>query len=149
MQSPSVSHEAALERLVQFYETISLTSVRTRLGHIYAPTASFKDPFNEVTGLADISAIFEHMFEQVDAPRFVVKARVLQNGQAFITWDFIFGIKRSSRAALCVRGATHLLFDADGKVTLHRDYWDAAEELYEKFPVVGGFMRLLKKLANT
>jgi hypothetical protein len=34
-------------------------------------------------------------------------------------------------------------------VTLHRDYWDAAEELYEKLPVVGGAMRWLKKRANT
>jgi hypothetical protein len=27
----------------------------------------------------------------------------------------------------------------------HRDYWDAAEELYEKLPVLGALMRLLKR----
>jgi hypothetical protein len=48
-----------------------------------------------------------------------------------------------------VRGATHLLLDGQGQVTLHRDYWDAAEELYEKLPVVGGLMRWLKARANT
>jgi hypothetical protein len=32
-------------------------------------------------------------------------------------------------------------------ITLHRDYWDAAEELYEKLPVLGGLMRWLKKQA--
>jgi hypothetical protein len=35
----------------------------------------------------------------------------------------------------------------DGRVQDHRDYWDAAEELYEKLPVVGGLMRWLKKRA--
>jgi hypothetical protein len=34
-------------------------------------------------------------------------------------------------------------------VSLHRDYWDAAEELYEKLPVVGSVMRWLKRRANT
>jgi len=33
-------------------------------------------------------------------------------------------------------------------VSLHRDYWDAAEELYEQIPVLGGFMRWLKRRAN-
>jgi hypothetical protein len=39
------------------------------------------------------------------------------------------------------------MFDAQGLITLHRDYWDAAEELYEKLPVLGGLMRWLKKRA--
>ena len=38
---------------------------------------------------------------------------------------------------LTVRGVTHLRFDADGRVVLHRDYWDAAEELYEKLLLIG------------
>jgi hypothetical protein len=46
-------------------------------------------------------------------------------------------------------GATHLVFDADGKVAVHRDYWDAAEELYEKLPLLGGLMRWLKRRAQT
>jgi hypothetical protein len=48
-----------------------------------------------------------------------------------------------------VRGASHVVFNEQGLVTMHRDYWDAAEELYEKLPVVGGVMRWLKKRANT
>jgi hypothetical protein len=48
-----------------------------------------------------------------------------------------------------VRGATHLVFNDQGLATLHRDYWDAAEELYEKLPVVGGLMRWLKARARS
>ena len=33
-------------------------------------------------------------------------------------------------------------------VLVHRDYLDAAEELYEKLPLLGGLMRLLKRAAN-
>ena len=43
---------------------------------------------------------------------------------------------------------SHLVLDAQGRITLHRDYWDAAEELYEKLPGVGALMRWLKRRAN-
>jgi hypothetical protein len=33
-------------------------------------------------------------------------------------------------------------------VNYHRDYWDAAGELYEQLPLVGGLMRWLKKRAG-
>jgi steroid Delta-isomerase len=32
-----------------------------------------------------------------------------------------------------------------GLVTYHRDYWDAAEELYETLPLLGQLLRFIKK----
>jgi hypothetical protein len=37
------------------------------------------------------------------------------------------------------------VFAADGRIARHRDYWDVAEELYEKVPLLGGLMRLVKR----
>lgn len=136
--------ECALARLVAFYEHLSQESL-AQLGAVYAPDARFKDPFNEVQGHAAILAIFEHMFVQVDAPRFIVLDRMAQGGQAFLTWEFRFRMKRRVAGEQCIRGATHVRFDAQGRVAEHRDYWDVAEELYEKLPLLGGFMRLLKR----
>jgi hypothetical protein len=34
---------------------------------------------------------------------------------------------------------------AAGLVILHRDYWDAAEELLQKLPIVGAPIRWLRK----
>jgi hypothetical protein len=58
-------------------------------------------------------------------------------------------MRRFDRREQCIRGATHLRFAADGRIAMHRDYWDAAEELYEKLPVVGTLMRWLKRRANS
>jgi hypothetical protein len=41
------------------------------------------------------------------------------------------------------------VFSEEGLVSMHRDYWDAAQELYEKLPLVGGLMRWLKQRANS
>jgi steroid delta-isomerase len=141
-------HQDALERVVQFFETLTVQSAQTELPQIYAEDASFKDPFNEVRGLSAITPLFTHMFVQVENPRFVITTRVLQGNQAFITWDFLFHMKRYARDEQCIRGATQLRFNDAGLVEMHRDFWDAAEQLYEKLPVVGSLMRLLKKIAR-
>jgi ketosteroid isomerase-like protein len=142
---PAILH-AALARLKTFFEALDPASV-ARLREVYADDAYFKDPFNEVRGLAQVERIFGHMFVQVKDPRFVVHEIVAQGSQAFITWDFVFELHRFSRGQQVVRGASHLRINAAGKVSYHRDYWDLAEELYEKLPVLGGFMRFLKRRA--
>jgi steroid delta-isomerase len=147
MSDTTAATQAGLERAVVFFETLSLAST-TQLATIYAADAWFKDPFNEVRGINAITGIFAHMFAQVNAPRFVVTTRIAQGNEAFLTWDFLFRMKRFSTVEQCIRGATHLKFDADGRVCFPRDYWDAAEELYEKLPVLGTLMRGLKRAAR-
>ena len=151
MQTPYTSPftEDAVTRFIAFFENLSPADVAT-LGQVYAPDARFKDPFNEVQGVPAIQAIFAHMFRALDQPRFVVTGRVVQGNQCFLTWDFLFAFQRFDKGVTqTVRGASHLVLDGHGLVTLHRDYWDAAEELYEKLPVVGALMRWLRRRANS
>ena len=139
----------SLDRLVVFFETLTKTSVAD-LPLIYAPDARFKDPFNAVQGCAAISAIFSHMFVALEAPRFVVIERISQGQQCFLTWEFRFRFKNYQQTTeQVILGASHIVFNEQGLVSLHRDYWDAAEELYEKLPIVGSVMRWLKRRANT
>ncbi|NCW78882.1 MAG: nuclear transport factor 2 family protein [Oxalobacteraceae bacterium] len=142
-----MSIDPRLEQLIRFFEQIDPSNV-SQLSRVYTPDAFFKDPFNEVSGIDAITHIFRHMFDQVDSPRFIVTNSVMQGEQAFLTWDFLFRMKRFSVQEHCIRGATHVRFAVDGRVNFHRDYWDAAEELYEKLPLLGSLMRALKRLAN-
>jgi steroid Delta-isomerase len=141
-----MSADTRVTQLQQFFETLSRSSLDA-IGQIYADDARFKDPFNEVRGLPAVRRVFEHMFEQVDEPRFTVTHAVAQGNDAFLTWKFLFRMKGSPDRPQVIRGATHIQFDADGRVAVHRDYWDAAEELYEKLPLLGSLMRFLKRRA--
>ena len=146
---PFPSTEDTVARIVTLFEQLTPADVAT-LDRFYAPQARFKDPFNEVEGVPPIQHIFGHMFAALHEPRFVVTARVVQGQQCFLTWDFLFRLKNFQQGTTqTVHGASHLVLDAQGLITLHRDYWDAAEELYEKLPVVGGLMRWLKRRANS
>jgi hypothetical protein len=138
----------ATENLATFFETLSPQSV-AQLHTVYDEQATFKDPFNQVQGLPEIERIFRHMYVALDQPHFVVTGQVVDGAQAFLTWEFRFRFKRFDTTTLqAVRGASHVVFNEQGLVTMHRDYWDAAEELYEKLPVLGSVMRWLKARAN-
>ena len=131
--------------IVDYFEQLQLESL-DHLATIYQDDARFKDPFNEVRGLVPIRRIFAHMFEALEQPRFVVTGRVVQGQQCFLTWDFLFAFKDFHKGVTqTVHGASHLVLDAQGQVTLHRDYWDAAEELYEKLPLIGAPLRWLRR----
>ena len=140
--------DARVARVVAMFESLAPADL-ARLAEFYTADARFKDPFNDVTGVPAIQRIFAHMFAALDEPRFVVLDVVAEGDQCFLTWDMHFRMKRFSRESQVIRGGSHLRFDASGRVTVHRDYWDAAEELYEKLPAIGALMRWLKKRANS
>lgn len=142
-----MTNQNHLDRIIRFFESVSPENVVT-LVELYSANAYFKDTFNEVKGLAAIMAIFEHMFEQVDEPRFLITRSILQNDDAFIVWDFNFRMKGHLTQQI-IHGSSHLRFGPDKKVEYHRDYWDAAEELYEKIFVLGSLMRFLKRRARS
>ncbi|MBX3585606.1 MAG: nuclear transport factor 2 family protein [Ramlibacter sp.] len=137
----------AVARIEAFFTALTPADV-ARMGDFYTPDASFKDPFNEVRGLAGIQQVFSHMYVALDRPRFVITARVVDGHQCFLVWEFRFFFRRFRRGVeQVVRGGSHLVLAPDGRISAHRDYWDAAEELYEKLPAVGSLMRWLRRRA--
>ncbi|MGC8020826.1 nuclear transport factor 2 family protein, partial [Salmonella enterica] len=64
-----------LDRLLDWYGALDRSSLE-RIGEFYSPEALFKDPFNDIKGLRSIRAIFAHMFETTEDPRFVILERM-------------------------------------------------------------------------
>lgn len=122
-----------LPELLACYATLAPTNLDA-LVQCYTPDAHFRDPFHDVQGQAAIRAIFAHMFAASEQPRFVITEQQLAGATAFVTWRFHFGLRGHD---YCIEGATRFGFATDGRVCCHRDYWDAAEELFQKLPLVG------------
>ena len=134
-----------LDNLIRLFESITEATL-PQLYDFYAADTYFKDPFNEVHTAEQVEQIFAHMFGPLSDPRFIVHTRIEQGDEAFLTWDFRFAFKKfHPDVEQVIRGGSHLRFDAQNKVCHHRDYWDAAEELYEKLPIIGGLLRIMKR----
>ena len=150
------------ERLVKiktFYETLSPDSL-DQIGELYAPNARFKDPFQSVQGQGAIRGVFEHMFQLQATSRFIVVGITQSVPETVPVPDTVLVPESISGAQACLRwiywlelrgkpvsieGCSWLCFDAAGYIVDHRDYWDAAEELYEKIPVLSWLMQWLRR----
>lgn len=121
--------------LVAWYESLTVDTVG-RVGEFYTVDAHFRDPFNDVRGRAAIEQVFAHMFVQVREPRFAVKEIAQGEASAVLLWTFSF-------AGGSADGASHLHFDAEGMICVHRDYWDPVAELLMPRPILGALPRWL------
>ena len=137
-------HDAVV-RAIAFYEALAPGDI-ARLPEIYAADAYFRDPFNDARGVAEIQRIFARMFDHLADCRFAIREKVVDQSAALLTWDFTFRMRRYKPDTVqTIHGASHLKFDAEGRIVYHRDYWDTAEELYAKLPLIGPVMRYLKR----
>jgi steroid delta-isomerase len=114
-----------------------------RLAVIFAADARFKDPFNDVRGVAAITRVFEHMYATTRESRFVVVEHAVQGETLFIRWDYTFQTLKGE--AWEIPGTSVVRFNATGLAVEHVDYWDPAEHVYSKLPVLGALMRWLRR----
>lgn len=136
---------AALDRLIGFWEGLTPEALE-RLEAVYAEDACFRDPFNEVRGTPGLKRVFRHMFATLHEPRFVIRESLLDASSAVLVWDFDFRIKSlKPQLTRRIHGVSHVRFAADGRVAYHRDYWDAAGELYAQLPLIGAVIRWLAR----
>ena len=139
----AITTDRRVGQVIAFFETLSPETLQ-RLDEIYADAARFADPFNDVSGIAAIRRVFQHMFATLDSPQFRIVLTVTEGDHSFLLWNFRFRRQGRSTTAL-IHGSTHLRFAADGRIAWHRDYWDPAREVYESLPLLGAALRWLRR----
>ena len=130
-----------LDEYIRFFDTLSPGSLQ-HLARFFTDDARFKDPFNDVTGLAAIRHVFEHMFRVTARPSFAVTEAMESGDTALLRWVFTCRIRRYE---IAVTGVSFVLFANDGRVREHIDYWDPAEGIYDRLPVIGALLRWLRR----
>jgi hypothetical protein len=108
----------------------------------------FRDPFNDVRGCAAMRRVLQKMFEDLSEVGFCVTAQASQLPISFIAWELTGRMSQSGRL-LRLDGVSHLVFAGDGRVKVHIDYWDAASQLYERLPLLGPILRILRRRLAT
>lgn len=141
---------AAIDAYVRFFETLTPETLDDL--HLYVtPDVRFTDPFNDVTGVDAMQAIFRHMFARLREPVFKVTYRA-QSTEDTCVWFLRWQLTAHAPALLggdwAVTGMSELHLAADGRVEAHIDYWDAGRQFYELLPLIGPIIRLLRRRAG-
>lgn len=133
---------SGFEAYAAFFERIAPGNLH-ELDALVTPDVRFTDPFNEITGAPAYRHVYAHMFQTLDEPRFVIRAKALDGATGFYLWDFSFRRKGKAEQHLIV-GTSEVHLAPDGRISAHHDHWDAGQ-VYEKVPVLGALIRLVKR----
>lgn len=128
----------------KFYEELSVSTPRETYGVFFDKNSEFSDPFQKVKGLNFIHKIFVNMYKQLHQPRFVVDEVVSSADVAYIKWRFYYSLSENAKAE-SFTGVSRVTFTQGAKVKTHVDFWDAAENVYEKIPLLGALLRFIKR----
>jgi hypothetical protein len=106
----------------------------------YADDVHFQDPTQERQGIAAYIKAQEGLMRRCDDVVLIPGAIAIDGSTAFVEWEMGLKIKGIE---FIYPGSTRLLFNAEGKIVDHRDYFDFVGPTFAPVPVVGDFVRWL------
>ncbi|XKH60351.1 nuclear transport factor 2 family protein [Halomonas sediminis] len=144
-----MSH-AALEAFCAFFKKLDKTCTDD-IYKVYTEDVIFVDPLHHIEGREALKSYFATLYDNVQECGFTFHQQLCQGDSAFVTWTMHFSHPRlGGGKRIDVEGCSRLQFadDGSGRVTRHRDYFDAGAMLYEHLPLMGGTIRWLKRRLN-
>jgi hypothetical protein len=145
----SEAERQVFDGVQRYFAGMTAASVRELTASVYAPQGYLNDTLVGIDGADRIEAYFSHTMERARllnvefldrAPvgsdwyvrwRMTVAARGLNGGQEVVTY-----------------GVTQFRFDADGRVLIHKDFWDSGTGLYEQLPGLGRVIGRVRAAAS-
>lgn len=137
------AEKIALDAYCTFFENLTPQRLDD-LSSVVSDDVHFKDPFNDITGIAKLTRLFAHMFETAENPRFTVTDRARgEGGDYYIRWTFSAKVKAMG-GDWAFDGLSRIRINGDGRIYDHVDYWDSGEHVFRRLPLIG---RLLNAIA--
>ena len=141
----SEGEREAIERFKAFFGSFDPDRIAATIGDVYAKDVHFDDNLKEVRGLDDLREYLVETARSVESCTVEVLDVARSGDEFYLRWEMEIRSRKLRRGRpLLSYGVTHLRYDADGRIILHRDFWDAAGGLFEHLPVIGMIIRKIK-----
>ena len=135
------------QEYANFFQNSNAQIKKEQYADFFDDHSSFEDPFQKVQGLDAVYKVFAHMYETLHKPNFFIEEIVAHESVAYIRWSFFYQLSQNTEIK-SFEGVSPVVFRDDGKVHSHIDYWDAAQNVYEKVPILGAILRFIKRRAR-
>lgn len=133
-----------VSRIKSAWSKFDLASIE-EIEPLYADDAVFIEPAGEIQGRERIFNHFRQSCDNLIDCRFEFDdtQEVIGENRACLVWTMHFRQQKlQSGKLLTASGIT--LFNYDNQITLHRDWFDLGEMVYENLPLMGVVVRLIK-----
>jgi hypothetical protein len=113
---------------------------------LYAQRFYFSDTLLTTEDPMQAIAHLRRMRTSTDAIEVRLLNRLDDGADVYLVWHMkaTFAPVREPVTSTTV-GVTHLRFDADGRIVLHQDFWDASEGLYQYVPMLGRVIHRIRR----
>ena len=135
--------DSRLQVYTDFFSQLSPGTLG-QLAEVMTEDVHFVDPFNDIHGLEAVERIFLHMFDSLQNPVFKVRHAAMSTGherRGLISWEMTSLLNGKPYN---IAGMSEVSFAADGRVCAHIDYWDAGQQFYERIPVIGSILKIIR-----
>jgi len=140
------AEQAAIARLQQFFTDMTPASARAQVAEVYAPNAYLNDTVVGIFGADVIADYFAHAAGQAEVFNVVFVDVARGDVDYYIRWQMtVRAAALSNGEPIISYGTTQFRFDEQGRVLIHKDFWDAATGVYEHLPYVGGVMAYIHR----
>jgi hypothetical protein len=141
----SAEEQQAFARLQDFFTGMTPMTVRARAAFVYAPQAYLNDTLVSLESGEAIGAYFARTAERVERLEVEFLERVPLGIDWYVRWRMTIQAPGfGDGGPVATYGVSQLRFDAQGRLLIHKDFWDAAQGLHEQLPVVGGVVRRVR-----
>ena len=134
-----------IETYAVFLEGLTADNLSKLSNHVTSDV-HFVDPFNNVSGVDHMTRVLSAMLTEVGPVRFSVTEACGNASTGMLAWQFEAELRGKPWA---FEGTSVLRFSSDGRVCEHIDHWDAAGNLYERLPVIGWLLGVLRRQLAT
>jgi hypothetical protein len=134
----SESEQRSFGKLRRYFSDMTLASVREQTAMVYAPQAYLNDTLVGIDGLERIEAYFADTVEKAEKLEVEFLDRAPAGTDWYVRWRMTVAVDGLNGGVPVISyGVSQFRFDAEGRVLLHKDFWDSGTGLYEQLPVIG------------
>lgn len=141
----SAAEQAALDRFRALLSDFRAPDFRERIREVYAEETYFDDTLKTIRDVAELERYLAASADAVEVGTVEFLDLVAANGDYYFRWEMTLEFKKLAKGETHRSvGMTHIRFDRDGKVVLHKDFWDSTSGLFEHVPGLGWALRKAK-----
>lgn len=133
-----------LQPFIALFGSLSPESVEAHFERAYADPLFFNDTFHTFRQRDVLKSYFLKLTQS--ATTTVTPLDYAENGdQIWLRWKMRTQFKVYWKDIdVTTIGMTHLVFNDEGQIAIHQDYWDGVEGFYSHLPMLGGLVRFVR-----
>lgn len=134
--------DKGLERFEKLFADYKPQVVSDAARWLYSADVYFNDGFVELKGSDALARYLGRSASHTKTIKVTIEEIVKTDDAVYVRW--VMDFTTTGGTNIVAPGISHLRFNQDGRITYHRDYWDAGSALAEFVPLAGPLLRAVK-----